>query len=77
MPKKTKKNVALDRLLRSAEAHGIESEPDHEVGDLQDILRAAFGKLTDEQADAVATEFFAENEEWTIDGASVGSDEEE
>ena len=36
----------LSRLLRAAERHGSESDPDHEVGDLQDVLKAAFGCLT-------------------------------
>ena len=39
----------INRLLKGAEAHGRDSEPDHEVGDLQDILRTCFGYMTGQQ----------------------------
>lgn len=32
----------IDRLINAAKQHGEDSEPDHEVGDLQDYLRAAW-----------------------------------
>ena len=35
----------LEALLAAAEQHGLESEPDHEVGDLQDLLRACWSRL--------------------------------
>jgi hypothetical protein len=35
----------LEQLLAAAEAHGRESEPDHEVGDLHDLLRACWERL--------------------------------
>jgi hypothetical protein len=35
----------LNKLLDAAEAHGAQSEPDHEVGDLQDILRTCWRRL--------------------------------
>jgi hypothetical protein len=35
----------LDELLAAAEAHGRESEADHEVGDLQDLLRSCWKRL--------------------------------
>lgn len=35
--------------IDAAELHGQDSEPDHEVGDLQDFLRAAFSLMTKEQ----------------------------
>lgn len=38
-----------ERLIDSAEKHGKESEPDHEVGDLQDALRAAIELMTEGQ----------------------------
>lgn len=34
--------LGLDLILEAARAHGESSEPDHEVGDLQDALRAAW-----------------------------------
>lgn len=39
----------LERLIEAARRHGEDSEPDHEVGDLQDILRAAWEQLTPDQ----------------------------
>jgi hypothetical protein len=36
----------LEDILQAAQAHGEESEPDHEVGDLQDTLRLAWAKLS-------------------------------
>ena len=53
----------LDQLLAAAEAHGAESEPDHEVGDLQQMLYSCWKRLTpaqqrevfDEHKDIVAT----------------------
>jgi hypothetical protein len=38
-----------ERIIGSAEKHGKESEPDHEVGDLQDALRAAIELMTEGQ----------------------------
>ena len=42
------------RLIDSAEKHGNESEPDHEVGDLQDALRAAIELMTEGQLKEVS-----------------------
>ncbi len=41
--------LVLESLLNLAKAHGEDSEPDHEVGDLQDLLRAVWPLLTAEQ----------------------------
>ena len=38
-----------EQLLGSARNHGLDSDPDHEVGDLQDSLREALKFLTPEQ----------------------------
>jgi hypothetical protein len=43
------KTKLLEKLLEAAAAHGKRSEPDHEVGDLQDILRSCWQLLTSEQ----------------------------
>jgi hypothetical protein len=40
---------AVERLLEVARVHGEDSEPDHEVGDLQDFMRAMWGVLTPQQ----------------------------
>ena len=39
----------IDHLLAVAKQHGEDSEPDHEVGDLQDFLRAAWAQLSEQQ----------------------------
>jgi hypothetical protein len=36
----------IEALLAAAQAHGEQSEPDHEVGDLQEILRACWAAMT-------------------------------
>lgn len=36
----------LDKLLQAAQNHGAEEELDHEVGDLQGIVRSCWAKLT-------------------------------
>jgi hypothetical protein len=46
----------LDRLLDAAEAHGRESEPDHEVGDLRDLLLSCWQRLSSAQQRAVYDE---------------------
>jgi hypothetical protein len=38
-----------ERLIAAAKKHGENSNPDHEVGDLQDILRSCFEVMTPEQ----------------------------
>lgn len=39
----------LQSILDAATEHGASSEPDHEVGDLQDVLREAWALMTPEQ----------------------------
>lgn len=39
----------VETLIGHAKTHGEDSEPDHEVGDLQDMLRAAWSLMTPEQ----------------------------
>lgn len=43
------KDPRVERILKAAEQHGQNSEPDHEVGDLQDVLRAAWSLMSTEQ----------------------------
>ncbi len=40
---------SLDELFDLAKSHGEDSEPDREVGDLQDLCRAMWAVLTPEQ----------------------------
>ena len=42
-------DIDVEVFIKAAVRHGEDSEPDHEVGDLQDYLRAAFRLLTPEQ----------------------------
>jgi hypothetical protein len=46
----------LKRLFEGAEAHGEASGPDQETGDLQDLLRASWERLSPEQRRAVYAE---------------------
>lgn len=39
----------VEPLLSAAKTHGLESEPDHEVGDLQDALRVAWELMSKTQ----------------------------
>ena len=39
-------NERLESVLAAAKQHGKDSEPDHEVGDLQDCLRAAIACMS-------------------------------
>jgi len=39
----------FDKLLQAAENHGAEEIPDHEVGDLREILQSCWEKLTEDQ----------------------------
>jgi len=48
------------RIIHSAEQHGINSEPEHEVGDLQDALEIAWELLTPDQRKEVTRTYFEE-----------------
>jgi hypothetical protein len=39
----------IENLITAAELHGQESEPDHEVGDLQDVLRTCWRLMSGDQ----------------------------
>lgn len=41
----SKQNTALQELLDAARRHGERSDPEHEVGDLQDLLTACWKRL--------------------------------
>jgi len=40
---------ALEHLFSAAQKHGEFDDPDHEVGDLQDLLRDVWGRLSEDQ----------------------------
>lgn len=72
-PKRPRQRVAATRapslsvLLDAAENHGKESEPDHEVGDLQDILRVCWAKLTVAQQREVMSEMQDAMADWMLE----------
>jgi hypothetical protein len=39
----------LDLILAAAEIHGEEADPEHEVGDLQEVIYEMWSVLTDDQ----------------------------
>lgn len=45
----------VEEILGSAAQHGSDSEPEHEIGDLQDALRAAWTKLSPQDRQEVFT----------------------
>lgn len=47
------------KIIKSAENHGQNSEPDHEIGDLQDALSTCMELLTEKQL----AEFIEEHQE--------------
>lgn len=51
----------VEDLIGFARKHGEDSEPEHEVGDLQDLLRAAWALLTPEQRRAMLTDASVSN----------------
>lgn len=63
----------LQYYLDAAQQHGEDSEPDHEVGDLQDLLRTMWSLLTPEQRMAFAKH---EDVHMVLEGACVEFDEE-
>ena len=60
----TEQHDLFDEVLESARRHGEDSEPDHEVGDLQDALRIAWKALTLAQRRQAHREFFVDHERW-------------
>lgn len=46
-----RRDPRIERVIRAAEQHGTNSEPDHEVGDLQDLLRSAWSLMSPDQRD--------------------------
>lgn len=55
----------LEQLLAAAAAHGNDSAPDHEVGDLIAILHSAWERLSPTDRQAVFTEHAQLIEDWT------------
>src|SRR5690348_8678405 len=53
----TEEGADLDELFALARKHGEESEPDHEVGDLQDLARMLWERASEADRRAVAAVF--------------------
>lgn len=51
-------------LIDAARAHGEQSEPDHEIGDLQEILLSCWEVMTPEQRSRVYKEHADKVEDW-------------
>lgn len=61
----------LGEIIDAARRHGDVSERDHEVGDLQDALRAAWVLLTDAQRAALHAAHFEGHEHWVAEAAEL------
>lgn len=62
-------------ILKSAEKHGSDSEPDHEVGDLQDALSIAWELLDEKARQTLVERFFDEVAEDSDIGEGPEEDE--
>jgi len=54
----------LEALMEAARAHGQEDDPEHEVGDLQQLLMAAWRIMDTRQRRALFLEFLDLIEDW-------------
>ena len=54
----------LEKLLAAAQRHGLESSLEHEVGDLQDILRTCWKHLSTLERGYVFYEHKEKVDEW-------------
>jgi hypothetical protein len=61
----------LHEIFAAAERHGIASEADHEVGDLQDALRLAWEALPNDAKARVHAAYFADHDAGEDDGPAV------
>lgn len=55
----------LIRCLESAKCHGEQSEPDHEVGDLLELIEALFVHMTDGQRAEAFESYLETRELWS------------
>jgi len=54
----------IEQIIAAARAHGEDSEPDHEVGDLQEVLRACWSTMTQKARLSVAAKFADLVDDW-------------
>jgi hypothetical protein len=58
------KRIDIEQLIDAARAHGEDSEADHEVGDLQEVLRACWSQMTHAARACVASKFSGLVNDW-------------
>jgi len=61
------KEDLYEKITNAAKRHGEESEPDHEVGDLQDALRISIEQMFPDQVERLEKEWVEDHEEWVED----------
>ncbi len=65
---KTQTERNLDLVLDAAMQHGLDSEPDHEVGDLQQAFELSFRRLSDQDQLQVIEQLKTEYDWMGLDG---------
>ena len=66
---------SLQDILDAAERHGSESDPDHEVGDLQDMLRTAWDMLPKTKRSKLLLEAAEQLDSWDSETSCLVCDE--
>lgn len=61
----------IEKLILAAQHHGEDSEPDHEVGDLQELLRACWSTMTPKAKRAVFAACGDDMLEWLREDADA------
>lgn len=57
----------VETVILAAEEHGKQSEPDHEIGDLQEALRVCWRLMTTRQREEAADLLHEQTETWRTD----------
>jgi hypothetical protein len=61
--------AALDVALDSAHQHGLDSDPDHEVGDLLELVEALYKYMPEESRREALLDYAEGRELWTSGGS--------
>ena len=56
--------TGAERIIESATYHGEQSDPDHEIGDLQQAVRALWLLLTPKQKALFNQQYWEQYKEW-------------
>lgn len=54
----------IEQIIDAARAHGEDSDADHEVGDLQEVLRACWSAMTPKARTSVRAKFAGLVNDW-------------